>query len=126
MWIGRKVLAMFRDLAIGLVLVVSSTFAVTQQPPATPSADASSTTLYVECGDSPKAKRVLSPISASPGERWRAYVEVEIPNEAECLHTTRLWISEANRPFRVLYLMPPKRDAIANGMEILGWAKRPA
>jgi hypothetical protein len=78
-------------------------------------------TLFVNCQEKQKPKRVLSPVSSSEGEKWRAYVEVRIAQE--CLHTTRLWVARANASYRLVYLMPPKRTAAGNGMEILGWAR---
>ena len=40
------------------------------------------------------------------------------------MYTTRLWVARANGAYRLIYLMPPQRDASENGMEILGWAKK--
>ena len=54
---------------------------------------------------------------------WRAYVEVYVRSDLGCLQTTRLWVAKANKPYRLLHLMPPKRWASENGMEIMGWAK---
>jgi len=34
-----------------------------------------------------------------------------------------LWVARANRPYRLVYLIPPARDLAENGMEILGWAR---
>lgn len=76
-------------------------------------------TLFIMCQD--EAKHVLSPISLSEGNMWRAYVEVDI--QSNCLHTTRLWIAQEPGAYRLVYLMPPKRTDSANGMEILGWAE---
>ncbi len=80
------------------------------------------TTLLVGCEPNEKPKQVLSPVSSSPDGNWRAYVEVQV-RDRECLHTTRLWVARGNGPYQLLYLMPPKRTAVENGMQILGWAK---
>jgi hypothetical protein len=97
---------------------------LTQQAPANPSASVpSQKTLFVGCEEKGKSKHVLSPVSLSEDEKWRAYVEVDVPSDPECLHTTRLWVARASAPFRLVYLIPPKRTAVGNGMEILGWAK---
>jgi hypothetical protein len=66
---------------------------------------------------------VLSRVSLSEDQRWRAYIEVDVQSGPECLHTTRLCVARDNAPYRLVYLMPPKRTAVENGMEILGWAK---
>ena len=63
----------------------------------------------------------MSSVALSEGEKWRAYVEVNV--QRGCLQTTRLWVAKANHPYRLVYLVPPKRDAAGNGMEILGWAR---
>ena len=39
-----------------------------------------------------------------------------------CLHTSRLWVAKGNSPYRLVYLIPPKRDSVENGMKVLGWA----
>jgi hypothetical protein len=79
------------------------------------------TLLFVNCGEN-GPEHVLGPVSvAEDHEGWRAYVEVDVPSG--CLHTTRLWVARPNEPYRLVYLMPPKRDARGNGMEILGWAR---
>jgi hypothetical protein len=83
----------------------------------------SENTLFVDCHGKEKPKRVLSSIALSEGETWRAYVEVNVQSDLGCLHTTRLWIAKANHPYRLVYLIPPKRDLAENGMEILGWAR---
>lgn len=97
-----------------------------QQVPANPSASApSQETLFVDCPEEEESKRVSSPVSLSEGGKWRAYVEVDLEGcpRCLCLHTTRLWVARANAPYRLVYFMPPKRTAVGNGMEILGWAK---
>ena len=112
---------MSRPVPVLLLILVASAFAAAQQSPAQRPDEALATTLFVPCEEGQKAQRVLSPISASDGERWRAYVDVHV--DADCLHTTRLWVAQVNEKFRLVYLMPPKRDASGNGMQILGWAK---
>ena len=67
---------------------------------------------------------MLSPVALSEDENWRAYVEVDVQKDLGCLHTTRLWVARAKAPYRLVYLIPPKRTAVENGMEILGWAKK--
>ncbi|HET9319926.1 MAG TPA: hypothetical protein VFO27_09125 [Bryobacteraceae bacterium] len=84
-------------------------------------APASQTTLFVNCQENERPKSVFSPVSLSEGGKWRAYVEVQ--SDLECLLTTRLWVARANASYRLVYLMPPKRTAGGNGMEILGWAR---
>jgi hypothetical protein len=79
--------------------------------------------LLVDCYGNEKPKRVLSSVALSESETWRAYVEVKVQSNLGCLHTTRLWIARAKRPYRLVYLIPPKRDLAENGMEILGWAR---
>ena len=97
---------------------------LTQPAPAKSSASApSQTTLFVNCREKGKPKHVLGPVSLSEDEKWRAYVEVDVRSDLGCLHTTRLWVAQANSPYRLVYLMPPKRTASGNGMEILGWAR---
>jgi hypothetical protein len=66
---------------------------------------------------------VLSPVSLSEGAKWRGYVEVDVQVDHGCLYTTCLWVAKAGDPYRQVYLMPPKRTAAGNGLEILGWAK---
>jgi hypothetical protein len=83
----------------------------------------SQNTLSVDCHESGKPKRVLSSVALSEDETWRAYVEVNVQSDLGCLHTTRLWVARANCPYRLVYLIPPKRDLAENGMEILGWAR---
>jgi hypothetical protein len=94
----------------------------TQQAPVNASVSApSQKTLFVNCQEKDGPKSVLSPVWLSEGGKWRAYVEVR--SGLECLLTTRLWVAGAKAPYRLVYLMPPKRTAGGNGMEILGWAK---
>lgn len=96
----------------------------TQQPPANHSPSApSQTTLFVTCTEGQKAQHVLSPVSLSEGGTWRSYVEIEVQAARGCLYTTRLWVAKTGDPYRLAYLMPPKRTTAGNGMEILGWAK---
>jgi hypothetical protein len=78
-------------------------------------------TLFLDCAPGEKPKRVLSAVSVSEEAHWRAYVEVDL--QPGCLHTSRLWVARQNGPFHLLYLMPPKREADGNGMQILGWAR---
>ncbi len=95
-----------------------------QQRPANPAANPSSQkTIYVNCDEKEKPKEVFSPVSLSEDGKWRAYVEVDVRSDLGCLHTTRLWVAGVDAPYRVVYLMPPKRYSAANGMQILGWAK---
>ena len=109
--------------AIPLVLLFPA-YAFTRQVPSRPSVSAPpQSTLFINCGENDRPKHVLSPISLSEGAKWRAYVEVEVRGDLGCLHTTRLWVARANAPYRLVYLMPPKRAASWNGMEILGWAR---
>jgi len=117
---------MLASAAIRAILLVMSlpVLGLTQQVPANPSANApSQQTLFVNCQGKEKPKHVLSPVSLSEDERWRAYVEVDLQSGLGCLHTTRLWVARANGPYRLVYFMPPKRTAAGNGMEILGWAR---
>lgn len=81
-----------------------------------------STTLFADCQANEQPKHLFSPVSVSEGQIWRAYVEVEVRSDLGCLHTTRLWVAQAHGPYRLLYLMPPKRWAVENGMEVMGWA----
>jgi hypothetical protein len=66
---------------------------------------ASQNTMFVDCRMNEKPKRVLSSVALSEDAAWRAYVEVR--SDPGCL----------------VYLIPPKRDLVGNGMEILGWAR---
>jgi len=109
--------------AFPLVLLLA-VLGLTQQIPANPSANSpSQNTLFVNCQEKGKPKHVVSPVSLSEDERWQAYVEVDVQSGPECLHTTRLWVAQVNGPHRLVYLIPPKRTAVENGMEILGWAR---
>ncbi len=109
--------------AIPLILLLPVP-GLNQQAAVRPSASArSEKTFFVSCRQQGKSKHVLSPVSLSENGKWRAYVEVDVASDPECLHTTRLWASRANAPYRLIYFMPPKREALGNGMEILGWAK---
>ncbi len=85
---------------------------------------ASQNTLFIDCNQNERPKRVLSPVALSEDKTWRAYVEVYVQSDLGCVHTTRLWVAKANGPYRSVYLMPPKRDRAGNGMEILGWARK--
>ena len=80
-------------------------------------------TLFVDCDRNERVKRVLSSVALSEDGAWRAYVEVSVQSGPGCLHTTRLWVARANRPYRLVYLIPPERFLAENGMEILGWAR---
>jgi hypothetical protein len=80
-------------------------------------------TLFVDCHQNEKSRRVLSSVALSEGETWRAYVEVNVQSDLGCLNTTQLWAARADHPYRLVYLIPPKRDLAGNGMEILGWAR---
>lgn len=80
---------------------------------------AAQNTLFAKCDDSEKSKRILSLVYFSEDQKWQTYVEVDVRG---CLYTTRLWAVNANE-HKLLYFMPPQRDATANGMEILGWGK---
>ncbi len=79
-------------------------------------------TLLLDCDTNQKPRRVISPIAVSQDAVWQAYVEVEVRPDLGCEHTTRLWVAKAKGPYRLLYFMPPRRFAVENGMEILGWA----
>jgi hypothetical protein len=112
--------------AVRVILLVLSlpVLAITQQV----SANSNSTTpqqdmLFVTCKEKEKPKRLLSPVSFAEGGGWRAYVEVDVRPDLNCLHATRLWVARTNEPYRLVYFMPPKRTAVGNGMEILGWAR---
>jgi hypothetical protein len=83
----------------------------------------SQNTLSVDCHGNEEPQRVLSSVALSEDETWRAYVEVNVQSKLGCLHTTRLWVAKADHPYRLIYLVPPKRDLAENGMEILGWAR---
>jgi len=116
-----KPVVLIRTILLGLFLPL---LGLTQQAPVKSSASApSQKTLFVNCREKDKPKHVLSPVSVSEDEKWRAYVEVDVQSDLGCLHTTRLWVAQANSPYRLVYLMPPKRTASGNGMEILGWAR---
>lgn len=102
------------------LVLLSSALGFAQQAPAN---DPSGKTLFVNCPEKEKPKQVLSPVSLSEDGQWRAYVEVDVQGELGCLYTTWLWIARPNAPYRLVYLIPPQRTAVANGMEILGWAE---
>ncbi len=107
-----------------LLVLLSSVLRFAQQVPANSAASApSQKTLFVHCQEKEKPKHVLSPVSLSEDEKWRAYVEVDVQGELGCLYTTRLWVRRPNASYRLVYLISPKRTAVENGMEILGWAK---
>jgi hypothetical protein len=110
--------------AIGVIplVLLSSVLGFPRQVPAkSATSDPSQETLFVNCQEEDKSKHLLSRVSLSEDGNWRAYVEVDV--ELGCLYTTRLWVARPNAPFRLLYLIPPNRTAVENGMEILGWAK---
>lgn len=77
----------------------------------------------MSCNQNEQPTRVVSRVSASEDGKWHAYVEVDVRGDLGCLHTTRLWVAGPNAGYQLLYLIPPNRTAVANGMEILGWAK---
>ncbi len=96
------------------------------QKPTTPSASVSpQKTLFVNlsCEQKQETNPVYGPVSLSEQGNWRAYVEVDFQDSRGCLSTTRLWVSKARSPYQLVYMMPPKRTAQRNGMEILGWAR---
>jgi len=105
-----------------LVLLVSSILGAPRQVPTIHSSAAAQTTLFVDYQEGEKPKHILSPVSFSEDQKWQAYVEVDVRNDLGCLYTTRLWVVKANER-KLIYLMPPKREAVGNGMEILGWAR---
>jgi len=108
--------------AIPLLLLLAAR-AFSQQAPANPPASTlSQETRFVQCQFGDKPKQVLSPVWLSEDEKWRAYVEVNVQGESECRHTTRLWAAPADSSYRLVYFVPPYGDAMANGMEILGFA----
>jgi hypothetical protein len=112
--------------AIGVIplVLLSSVLGFSQRLPAKSAiSDSFQETLFLDCQQEDKSKRVLSRVSLSEDGHWRAYVEVDVASQLGCLHTTRLWVARPNQQYRVLYLMPPNRTAVGNGMEILGWAK---
>jgi hypothetical protein len=39
------------------------------------------------------------------------------------MNTTPLWVAGADAPYRLVYLMPPWGEALANGIEFLGGAR---
>jgi hypothetical protein len=78
-------------------------------------------TLFVNCDAHEKGRHVLSPVAISQSGGWRAYVEVEIQPGGSCLHTTKLWVGTGSGRYRLVYLMPPKREDAGNGIKILGW-----
>jgi hypothetical protein len=106
-----------------LILCLLAPAMAEQAPPKRAMNRPSQNTLFVECHGNEKPKRVLSPVALSEAETWRAFVEVNVQSNQGCLHTTRLWVAKANHPYRLVYLVPPKRDLAENGMEILGWAR---
>jgi hypothetical protein len=110
-------------LVFPLVLLSSVLGFPRQVPGKSVMSDPSQETLFVDCQEKEKSKQVVSPVSLSEDGKWRAYVEVDVQSELGCLHTTRLWVARPNAPYRLLYLIPPNRTAVENGMEILGWAK---
>jgi hypothetical protein len=87
--------------------------------------DASSqNTLFVNCREHGQPKQVLGPVSLSEDGKWRAYVSLDVVSDPGCLQTARLWVAQENRAYRLVYLMPPRREIVGNGMQILGWARR--
>ncbi len=63
---------------------------------------------------------MVSQLSFSEGDSWRAYVDVD-QRSPECLLKTSLWIARAGGPFQLAYFIAPERPLSANGMQILGW-----
>jgi hypothetical protein len=63
-------------------------------------------------------------VPVSEDAQWRAHVEVDVSSEGGCKHTTQLWISGPDGLKRMEYMIPPKRTASGNGMEVLGWATK--
>lgn len=108
---------------IPLVLLSSALGFSRQAPVASAGRFSSPETVFVSCNPGEKPKTVFSPVSLSEDEGWRAYVEVDVQGEPECLYTSRLWVGRADAKYRMLYLMPPERTAVANGIKILGWAE---
>lgn len=109
-----------------LVPLLLSLSGLARQKPTSPSASASPhETLFVNpsCEQEQKANPVRSPVSLSEQGTWRAYVEVDLQDNRRCLSTTRLWVARAGSPSRLVYMMPPRRTAQRNGIEILGWAR---
>jgi len=78
-------------------------------------------TLMLPCHGDEYAKTVSSPIAISPDGKWRAIVRVEL--QRGCNYSSSLWISHGDQPFRLMYFMPPRRSASANGIQILGWGQ---
>jgi hypothetical protein len=100
------------------VLIHCTVARAAQEPVSRSSED----TLFVNCTENEKPQRVLSPVAVSEDEKWSAYVEVDLQSNVGCLHTSRLWVAKGNSPYRLVYLIPPKRDSVENGMKVLGWA----
>lgn len=105
-----------------LLLLLPLTRAACQTPPE--NAAKAHNTLFVDCKESEKPKHILSPVSLSEDQTWRAYVDVDLHSDLGCLYTTRLWVAKANGPYKLIYLMPPRLEAQGNGMQILGWARK--
>ena len=105
------------------LVLLSTAFGFAQAPANSVPSDPSERTLFPDCQENAKPKQVLSPVSLSEDGKWRAYVEVEVRSDLGCLHTTRLWVARPDEPYRLVYLITPKRFAVENGMKILGWAK---
>jgi hypothetical protein len=107
----------------GAVAVCLPAAGVANQSPARrPLARSSENTLFIKCQENPQPERVLSPVSVSEDGKWRAYVTIDV--DSGCLQTARLWVAQENRPYRLVYLMPPRREMVGNGMQILGWARK--
>lgn len=109
-------------LAFCTVLIHCTLARAGQEPADAVVSRSSEDTLFVNCTENEKPKRVLSPLAVSEDEKWSAYVEVDVQGNLGCLHTSRLWLAKGNSPHRLVYLIPPKRDSVENGMKILGWA----
>jgi hypothetical protein len=90
------------------------------QPAAWPPPDSAvGDTLFADCAKT-RAHHVVSALSSSQDNLWRAWVDVDQGNP-ECLLRSSLWIGPADGAYRVAYLIPPAREAGGNGMQILGW-----
>ena len=96
---------------------------VRQAPAKASTAGTADSTLFAECPEGNKSKRLVSPLSLSEDQKWRTYVDVNIRGDVGCLYTTRLWADSGNE-HKLIYFMPPQREAVGNGIKILGWASK--
>lgn len=107
-----------------IALFIIPALAAGQNPPSgEPGPTSPPNTLFVQCGLNLAAQDIFSPLSISQDGGWRAYIEVQT-SERNCAHTSKLFVSEAAKPFRLVYLIAPERYVLGNGMAILGWAER--